>query len=46
MGVQNKTVIINGLNECNRDLVQCKIMKLMFKSVIEYNNKIFSSGHF
>jgi len=40
VGVQDKTVIINGLNECNGDIAQLKIMKLVAKSVIDHGNKI------
>jgi len=40
MGVQDKTVIIDGLDECNRDPAQSKIMELVVKSVIEHGNKI------
>ena len=40
MGVQHKTVIIDGLDECNRDSVQSKIMELVAKSVIEHSDKI------
>jgi len=40
MGVQDKTVIIDGLDECNGDSAQSKIMELVAKSVIEYGDKI------
>jgi len=40
MGVQDKTVIIDGLDECNRDPAQSKIMELVAKSVIEHGDKI------
>ena len=40
MGVQDKTVIINGLDECNGDSEQSKIMELVAKSVKEHSNKI------
>ena len=40
MDVQNKTVIIDGLDECNRDLAQQKIIELVAKPVIEHGNKI------
>ena len=40
MGVQDKTVIINSLDECNGDSEQSKIMELMAKSVKEYSDKI------
>ena len=40
MGVQDKMVIINGLDECNGDPAQHKIMELMAKSVMEHSNKI------
>jgi len=33
-------VIINGLNECNKDTAQLKIMKLVAKSVIDHGDKI------
>ena len=33
MGVQDKTVIINSLDECNGDSEQSKIMELVAKSV-------------
>ena len=40
MGVQDKTVIIDGLDECNRDPAQSKIMELVAKSVMEHGDKI------
>ena len=40
VGVQDKTVIINGLNECNGNTAQLKIMKLVAKSVIDHGDKI------
>ena len=40
MGVQDKTVIIDGLDECNGDPAQSKIMELVAKSVIEHGDKI------
>ena len=38
--VQDKTVIIDGLNECNGNSTQCKIIELVAKLVKEYGNKI------
>jgi len=38
--VQDKTVIIDGLDECNGDPAQSKIMELVAKSVIEHGDKI------
>ena len=38
--VQDKTVIIDGLDEYNEDLAQGKIMELVTKSVIEHGDKI------
>ena len=40
IGLQDKTVIIDGLDECNGDLAQSKIMELVAKSVIKYGDKI------
>jgi len=40
MGVQDKTVIIDGLDECNGDPAQSKIMELVAKSVMEHGDKI------
>jgi len=40
IGVQDKTVIIDGLDECNEDPVQSKIMELVAKLVIEHSDKI------
>ena len=40
IGVQDKTVIIDGLDECNGDPAQSKIMELVAKSVIEHGDKI------
>ena len=40
MGVQDKTVIIDVLDECNGDPAQSKIMELVAKSVIEHGDKI------
>jgi len=40
MGVQDKTVIIDGLDEYNGDPAQSKIMELVAKSVIEHGDKI------
>jgi len=40
MGVQDKTVIIDGLDECNGDPAQSKIMELVAKLVIEHSDKI------
>ena len=40
MGVQDKMVIIDGLDECNGDSAQSKIMELVAKSVIEHGDKI------
>ena len=38
--VQDKTVIIDGLDECNGDPAQSKIMELVAKSVMEHSDKI------
>ena len=38
--VQDKTVIIDGLDECNGDSAQRKIIELVTKSVIEHGDKI------
>jgi len=38
--VENKMVIIDGLDECNGDPVQSKIMELVAKSVVEHGDKI------
>ena len=38
--VEDKTVIIDGLDECNGDPAQSKIMELVAKSVIEHGDKI------
>ena len=40
MGVQDKIVIIDGLDECNGDSMQSKIMELVVKLVIKYSDKI------
>ena len=40
MSVQDKMVIIDGLDECNGDRAQSKIMELVAKSVIEHGDKI------
>ena len=40
VGVQDKTVIINGLNKYNGNTAQLKIMKLVAKSVIDHGDKI------
>ena len=40
MGVQDKIVIIDGLDKCNGDPAQHKIMEVVAKSVIEHGNKI------
>ena len=40
MAVQDKTVIIDGLDECNGDSEQSKIMELVAKSVKEHGDKI------
>jgi len=40
LDVENKIVIINGLDESNEDSMQSKIMELVAKSVIEHGNKI------
>ena len=40
MDVQDKMVIIDGLDECNGDPAQHKIMELVAKSVMEHGNKI------
>jgi len=38
--VEDKMVIIDGLDECNKDSVQHKIIELVAKLVIEQGNKI------
>ena len=38
--MEDKIVIINCLDEYNRDPVQSKIMDLVAKSVIEHSNEI------
>jgi len=38
--VEDKTVIIDGLDECNRDSAQRKIIELVAKSVMEHGDKI------
>ena len=38
--VQDKTVIIDGLNECNGNSTQCKIIELVAKLVKEHGDKI------
>ena len=38
--MEDKTVIIDGLNECNGDSVQRKIIELVAKLVMEHGNKI------
>ena len=38
--VQDRTVIIDGLDECNGDPAQSKIMELVAKSVMEHGDKI------
>ena len=38
--VEDKTVIIDGLDECNGDSAQSKIMELVTKSVMEHGDKI------
>ena len=40
VGVQDKIVIIDGLDECNGDSIQSKIMELVTKLVIKYSDKI------
>ena len=40
MVVQDKTVVIDGLDECNGDSAQIKIIELVAKSVIEHGDKI------
>jgi len=40
MGVQDKIVIINSLDECNGDSEQSKIIELVAKQVIEHSDKI------
>jgi len=40
LDVEDKTVIINGLDECNGNPAQSKIMELVAKSVIEHSDKI------
>ena len=40
IGLLDKTVIIDGLDECNGDPAQSKIMELVAKSVVEYGDKI------
>ena len=40
IGLLDKTVIIDGLDECNGDPAQSKIMELVAKSVIKYGDKI------
>ena len=40
IGLLDKTVIIDGLDECNGDPAQSKIMELVAKSVIEHGDKI------
>jgi len=40
VGVQDKTVIIDSLDECNGDPAQSMIMELVTKSVIEHSDKI------
>ena len=40
MDIEDKMVIINGLDECNGDPVQSKIMELVAKSVKEHSDKI------
>ena len=40
MGVQDMTVIIDGLDECNGDPAQSKIMELVAKSVAEHGDNI------
>ena len=38
--MEDKMVIIDGLDECNRDPAQSKIMELVVKSVMEHGDKI------
>ena len=40
MGMQDKTVIINSLDEYNGDSEQSKIIELVAKQMIEYSDKI------
>jgi len=40
VGVQDKMVITDGLDECSGDPVQSMIMELVAKSVIEHGDKI------
>ena len=40
MVVQDKTVVIDGLDECNGDSAQIKIIELVAKSVIEHGDEI------
>jgi len=40
VSMQDKTMIINSLNECNGNIAQLKIMKLVAKSVIDHSDKI------
>ena len=40
IGVQDKTVTIGGLDKCNGDSEQSKIMELVAKPVIEHGDKI------
>ena len=40
MVVQDKTVVIDSLDECNGDSAQIKIIELVAKSVIEHGDKI------
>ena len=38
--MEDKIVIINGLDKCNGDSAQSKIMELVAKLVIKHGNKI------
>ena len=40
MDVEDKIVIIDGLDECNGNSAQRKIIELVAKSVIEHDDKI------
>jgi len=40
MGVQDKTVIIDGLDKYNENTAQSKIMGLVAKSVMEHSDNI------
>jgi len=40
VGIRERTVFIDGLDECNGDSAQSKIIELVTKSVIQHGNKI------